>query len=227
MAFGPVVARMVVAFRVRLRPWRPSFGSSSRAHHPGISTPLPATGRGAAGGPPPRPPWASASAGTVRSSSAAATSHLCISPRASQSPGTPERRSSMSGRAGGIVSQRAGIRSVMNAAHARRLFALANAFKEGDLIVGGTRDDRLREDARRELLTLSVGQIRRTTVVDDGVSEALERGRDRSRDGELDALTIARLKEILLTSDGPSWTLAHREALPSEAAAAVAKVMTN
>ena len=60
----------------------------------------------------------------------------------------------------------------MNPADARRLFALANSFKEGDLVVGGTRDDLLREEARRELLALSVGQIRRTTFVDDGVTEA-------------------------------------------------------
>ena len=115
----------------------------------------------------------------------------------------------------------------MNAAHARRLFALANAFKEGDLLVSGTRDDVLREDARRHLLALSIGEIRRTALVDDGVTEALDRGRDRSRDDELDPLTIARLKEILLSSGGPSWARAHREALPSEAAAAVVKVMTN
>ena len=57
----------------------------------------------------------------------------------------------------------------------RRLFSLANPFKEGDLAVGGTTDDRLREDARRLLLTTTVGDIRRTVLVEDGVTAALER----------------------------------------------------
>ena len=43
----------------------------------------------------------------------------------------------------------------MNAREGRNLFVLANAFKEGDLAVGGTTDDRLRAEARRELLALS------------------------------------------------------------------------
>jgi ethanolamine ammonia-lyase large subunit len=74
---------------------------------------------------------------------------------------------------------------------------------------------------------LTVGEIRRTTFFDDGVTEALERGRDRSLDGELNGLTIARLKEILLSPDCPSWVRAYRESLPSDAVAAVVKVMSN
>jgi hypothetical protein len=60
----------------------------------------------------------------------------------------------------------------------RRIFALANAFKEGDMSVGGTADDRVRDEARRELLGQTVGQIRRTPLIDDGVSSALQRSRD-------------------------------------------------
>ena len=67
----------------------------------------------------------------------------------------------------------------MDSHELRRLFALANAFKEGDLAVGGTTDDRLREDARRVLLATTVGDIRRAVLVDDGVTAALERSRDR------------------------------------------------
>ena len=48
----------------------------------------------------------------------------------------------------------------------RQTFVLANAFKEGDLPVGGTHDDRVRADARRELQATRVGSIRRTTFVD-------------------------------------------------------------
>ena len=76
----------------------------------------------------------------------------------------------------------------------RRTLILANAFKEGDLPLGGTRDDAVRADARRELLDSRIGELRRTRIVDDGVSEALERSRDRTRDSELDQLTIARAK---------------------------------
>jgi ethanolamine ammonia-lyase large subunit len=109
----------------------------------------------------------------------------------------------------------------------RRAFALANALKEGDLSVGGTTDDTVRADARRFLLHTRVGEIRRTPFVDDGVSAALEETRDRSRDGELDTLTIGGLKQTLLSAAGPSWARDHKEALASEVIAAVAKVMTD
>ena len=109
----------------------------------------------------------------------------------------------------------------------RRLFVLANAFKEGDVALGGTRDERLRQEARRELLGTTIGEIRRTTLVDDGVTAALDRARDRRFDGTLDSLTVAGVKTILLGRDGPSWVGVHRQALSSETIAAVAKVMTN
>ena len=52
----------------------------------------------------------------------------------------------------------------------RQLLALASAFKEGDLAVGGTTDDRLREEARRALLATTVRDIHRTSIIDDGVT---------------------------------------------------------
>ena len=109
----------------------------------------------------------------------------------------------------------------------RRAFVLANAFKEGDLQVGGTRDDALRADARRLLLHTRIGDIRRTLFVDDGVSAALGGARDRSSDADLDRLTVATLKGTLLGADGPAWASRYRRALPSEAIAAIAKVMTD
>jgi ethanolamine ammonia-lyase large subunit len=115
----------------------------------------------------------------------------------------------------------------MDADALRRLFVLANAFKEGDLSVGGTRDDVVRQEARRELLATRVSDIRRAVFVEDGVTGALARGRDRSHDGDLDPLTIGRLKEIVLASSGPAWTSVHRDALSSEVIAALAKVMTD
>lgn len=109
----------------------------------------------------------------------------------------------------------------------RQTFVLASAFKEGDLLVGGTRDDLVREDARRALRATRVADIRRAVFVDDGVSTALERGRDRSRDGELDPLTVGAVAQILLGSGGAAWARAHRDGLPSEVAAACVKVMSD
>jgi ethanolamine ammonia-lyase large subunit len=109
----------------------------------------------------------------------------------------------------------------------RRLFTLANAFKEGDVPLGGTTDDRVRADARRQLLGLSVGEIRRSTFVDDGLSAALDRTRDRRLDSELDPLTIARLKDILLGRGGAAWVRDNGHSLASEAIAAAAKVMSD
>jgi ethanolamine ammonia-lyase large subunit len=115
----------------------------------------------------------------------------------------------------------------MDSHELRRLFSAANAFKEGDLPVGGTRDDQVREDARRLLLATTVADIRRAVVVDDGTTALLERSRDRRFDGDLDPLTIARLKMLLLGPDATRWVGAHRGGLASEVIAAVVKVMTN
>ena len=108
-----------------------------------------------------------------------------------------------------------------------QLFVLANAFKEGDLPVGGTRDDGIRSDARRELRATRLGSIRRASFVDDGVSAAIERGRDHAHDRDLDVLTVEQVKTTLLAADGAAWARRHRESLPSEACAAIVKVMTN
>src|SRR5688572_24749708 len=91
----------------------------------------------------------------------------------------------------------------------RRTFVLANAFKEGDLSVGGTADEALRADARKVLLGCRVGDIRRATFVDDGVSDALERTRDHTHDADLDPLTIERVKETILGPNGPEWVRRH------------------
>ncbi|MGH9145788.1 MAG: ethanolamine ammonia-lyase subunit EutB [Vicinamibacterales bacterium] len=115
----------------------------------------------------------------------------------------------------------------MDGRELRQVFSLANAFKEGDLLVDGTTDDRVRDDARRALLSTTVGDIRRTVLVNDGVTAALERSRDRQFDNELDPLTIARVKAILLGPGAVAWARRHQDALASEVVAAAAKVMTN
>ena len=85
----------------------------------------------------------------------------------------------------------------------------------------------MRAEARQQILAFRVGDIRRATFVEDGVSQALERTRDRSHDSELDPFTVAQLKETLLSPAGPAWARHHRDALPSEVIAAIAKVMTD
>jgi ethanolamine ammonia-lyase large subunit len=109
----------------------------------------------------------------------------------------------------------------------RQLFVLANAYKEGDLAVGGTPDEDVRADARRALGAVTVGEIRRTVFVDDVVTTSLDRSRDRRFDADLDPLTVAQLRAVLLGPGAPSWARRNRDALPSEAAAAVVKIMTN
>ena len=98
----------------------------------------------------------------------------------------------------------------MNDQEFRHTFALANAFKEGDLTVGGTTDDRIRAEARRILLATTVAEVRRHTLVNDGVTAALEQSRDRRFDHELDSFTIAQLKGALLESGAAAWVAAAR-----------------
>jgi ethanolamine ammonia-lyase large subunit len=109
----------------------------------------------------------------------------------------------------------------------KSLFALANAFKEGDLLVGGTMDDRVREEARRVLSDVRLDTIWRTTLVEDGISAALERSRERQHDSELRVLTVGRVKRALLASDGAAWAARYAGALGSEAIAAAVKVMSD
>jgi ethanolamine ammonia-lyase large subunit len=113
----------------------------------------------------------------------------------------------------------------MDARAFRQTLVLANAFKEGDLLVGGTRDDRVREEARSALLGTRLGDIRQTTLVEDGVSAALARSLDREAQREVDQLTVAQLRQRLLTA--PESMTPYRDGLASEAIAAVVKIMTN
>ena len=109
----------------------------------------------------------------------------------------------------------------------RFTLALANAFKEGDLSIGGTRDDTVRAEARRAILGTSLRTIRTTTLVEDGISEALRRSIDRDTAAELDSLTVAELKARLLATDGAAWVVRHRNGFTSETIAACAKVMSD
>ena len=108
----------------------------------------------------------------------------------------------------------------------RRTFVLANEFKEGDAIVGGTADPRIRQDARRSLASMRLREIAATTFVDDGVTEALERSLNAQSFAEASGLTVADLTQIVLSPAGPAWVRRYHDGLPSEVIAAVVKVMT-
>jgi ethanolamine ammonia-lyase large subunit len=115
----------------------------------------------------------------------------------------------------------------MNLNELIKIFALANEFKEGDQSVGGTRDDQLRAEARKELASLRLGEITNAVFVEDQVSEILHRSLDPEHTDELARLTVEELKGILLGPNVAAWARRYRDGLSSETIAAVAKVMTN
>src|SRR6185295_17506696 len=91
-----------------------------------------------------------------------------------------------------------------------QVFVLANEFKAGDLNVGGTRDDHVRQQARAGLAALSLGEIAGADFVEDHVTEALHRSLDPQLAGKVAHLTVADLKRILLSPQGASWIEHHR-----------------
>jgi ethanolamine ammonia-lyase large subunit len=116
---------------------------------------------------------------------------------------------------------------VMNLNELTQIFTLANEFKEGDLSVGGTRDDQLRAEARKEIESLRVEEISNAVFVEDQVTETLRRSLDPDRADELARLTVGDLKRILLGTNAAAWARRYSCGLSSETIAAVAKVMTN
>ena len=115
----------------------------------------------------------------------------------------------------------------MNLNELTQVFTLANEFKEGDLLVGGTRDHQVRKEAREALASLHLGEIAKATFVEDHVTEVLSLAIDSELSNELSRLTVGEVKHILLTAHGAAWARRYRDGLTSEAIAAVAKLMTN
>lgn len=109
----------------------------------------------------------------------------------------------------------------------RQIFVLANAFKEGDELLGGTRDEVTRRAARQALAATTLGAIHRQTWVDDGLSAALAQALDANLQNELAHWTVAQVKAALLSPRGATWARRYRAGLSSEVIAAVAKVMTD
>src|SRR5215208_3380573 len=102
-----------------------------------------------------------------------------------------------------------------------RTLALANEFKEGDISVGGTRDEAVRASARAALGAVRLGELTATALVEDGVSRALDESIDRGLASELSSMTVVGLKAALLGRGGAVWVRRYRDGLSSEAIAAV------
>src|SRR5262245_56302816 len=115
----------------------------------------------------------------------------------------------------------------MNGSELRVTFVLANEFKEGDLLVGGTRDEQARAEARERLSAWRLGAIAKVAFLEDGVSEALARTLNSQLEKQISHLTVAELKRILLSTDGPAWAQHYRDGLASEVIAALVKVMSD
>src|SRR5215216_3915086 len=95
----------------------------------------------------------------------------------------------------------------------RRTFVLANEFKEGDLAVGGTRDESVRAAARAALSARELGGLTASALVEDGVSEALDSSLDRRLAAEISSLTVGGLKSVLLGRGGAGWARRYGEGL--------------
>jgi ethanolamine ammonia-lyase large subunit len=115
----------------------------------------------------------------------------------------------------------------MNERELIQTFTLANHFKEGDLLVGGTHDDRLRQDARKLLSSLVLGDITKARFVDDGITAILSSSLDAELAAEISHLTVQETKSLLLGHKGADWARRYSRGMASEVIAAVAKVMDN
>ncbi len=116
----------------------------------------------------------------------------------------------------------------MNRQELLQIFAHASEFKEGDLVVGGTQDGQLRSDARRALSNLRLGDIAKTALVEDGLTELLARFADKNLARELSSLSVGTAKRMLLASGSAEiWLQHYRDGLSSEMISAVIKLMTN
>ena len=115
----------------------------------------------------------------------------------------------------------------MNREKLLELFVKANEFKEGDLLVGGTRDELEREDARQMLSRLRLGDISKVNIVEDAVSEVLVRSLNQYLAAQISQLSLLQVKKILLGKNGSDWIRRYGDGLTSEQIASLVKLMTN
>jgi ethanolamine ammonia-lyase large subunit len=111
----------------------------------------------------------------------------------------------------------------------RELLAKANEQKSGDQLAAlGARTETERAAAKLVLADVQLGEIAETTLIDDDVTELIERTSDRVRFAELRSMTVGELREAVLEHDfAARWACGWRDALTPEIAAAVAKLMSN
>lgn len=107
------------------------------------------------------------------------------------------------------------------------LFVLSNPYKEGDEQIGGTKDPIIKENARKTLSSLTIGDITSTPLVQDKVTDALYSDINQELLEEISLLTIQELKDILLSPKCSEWVTKYRMALSSEVIASVVKIMNN
>jgi ethanolamine ammonia-lyase large subunit len=115
----------------------------------------------------------------------------------------------------------------MDSEKTRLVFARANEFKEGDLLVGGTLDEVVRLDAKKEVAALRIGDIAQLVFVEDAISEAISRSINRRLLDEIAHLTIGEMRDILSGATCATWIRNYSAGLPSEAIAALVKIMNN
>lgn len=115
----------------------------------------------------------------------------------------------------------------MNSETVKLIFARANEFKEGDLLVGGTDDNVIRKDAKIEISAMKIGDIAKMFFVEDAVSEALSRSTNQRLLNEISSLTIGEVKTILIGTTCSLWVSRYSDGLPSEVIAALVKTMSN
>lgn len=109
----------------------------------------------------------------------------------------------------------------------RELFGRANEPKSGDQLAGvAARSERERVAAKIVLADVSVAEILDNPMIDDDVTELIDRDRDKELGATIRGLTVGELREAILAPDFvDTWAGGMARAINPEIAAAVAKIM--
>ncbi len=114
-----------------------------------------------------------------------------------------------------------------DAALHKQVFGAANAFKEGDQIIGvAAADEASRKNARRLLANTRLQDIDRQPVYRDGLQRLLAKSRDAASAGHSAELRLGELARFLLTRDETAIK-ALMPGLSSDVIACVVKLMSN
>ncbi|HUQ72695.1 MAG TPA: ethanolamine ammonia-lyase subunit EutB, partial [Planctomycetaceae bacterium] len=109
----------------------------------------------------------------------------------------------------------------------KQLLGAANAFKEGDAIVGvAAADDAARRRARALLSATTLGDIDAHPLLDDELYRALRGSLDAAVQSQVSRFTFGELKHVLLTGDEPAIK-AIMPGLSSDVIGCVVKLLTD